>query len=392
MASSKSIVFTTIFLLCSLPFGVIEVVNLFGVSIKYQMLSHIIILMLLISTAFRLRYNKIDLLIFGIFCGYVFIHLILADNAIQALKHLSIYSAFLLALFFQSIRLNVNPENAIKQICLALTIGLLVAIVINVFFKNVVVNALSSDGYLPESTYYRLYWSGSLVAMMAILLSVQYRIKHWRIYSAFFLVGILLTMNRTTFVVLGLILLYLFLKPNVLDVPRKNVAMGFIFIIFIASLILYSGSSIGNILNERIFADNAYEVAFEYSRFGLYENYYQTLSEGFNYAFGNGLGVPLATFDSKSDAYYADISAITFIIPMGLLGLLAMVTFIYRLFKKFHYISDFRSRYLMSIFGLSAVFLSFNIDIYARSDFIIVLTMLASIYRSSRLGAINAAE
>ena len=140
-----------------------------------------------------------------------------------------------------------------------------------------------------------------------------------------------------------------------------------------------------------------FENAFFIGRSLNYEQYYSKFIASF--PFGQGLGHPLSVTLLEDEIYTSDISIVSFVLPLGVFGILLLIGYLKVVLKFF---SAFRREfpsskapkvYVLMIFV--TLFASLNVDMYSRNIFVVYLAYFASLhFQSTRMdrNAINFAR
>jgi hypothetical protein len=116
----------------------------------------------------------------------------------------------------------------------------------------------------------------------------------------------------------------------------------------------------------------------------LYQEYLDRLRGTF--LLGQGLGLPVSRY--YGDAFWADITVVTFAIPFGVFGLGVLAGFLRRVYRQvIGGITDPRIRNVYLLIFLLALGMSFNDDIWSHKFFVVyfvcVVNSLPRLHRSS---------
>lgn len=380
MLKFEKITLYLLFLLIAFPFNNIVVLQISAFNLTYQSFIHLLMMISIISFSAKNTYRKIEIIVALLFLIYLFFQIALSHNISQAFKHASIYSAFIIATLYLSIPIKANDKQIVKIIITASVISVIIALIMHFFFSDIVLAIKSKDENITEHTKNRLYWNGAIISLLILPLIIVYNIKRKELIFSIISIGVILVQNRTIFISYTALLILLFTFRKKINLSFKNIGIALSIPLIFFVIIISSENQIALILRERLFASDAYDVAFTDSRYLLYDVYFETLTNNFNFLFGKGLGQYVAVLGDYYAAYYTDVSFLTFFLPLGLLGFLFLSLFVWRFLFRVIKLNNKFIKYTMIITFLILILTSFNIDVFSRNDLVIVITVLLSSY------------
>lgn len=298
---------------------------------------------------------------------------------------------FIVACMALLTRLYIDKAKFLNGITLVLAVSALLAIIIHLFFKDFLAYAFAaSDDVSRIIQGGRMYWGSSVLALFGFAAFMIEKNKNRRmlLMLAVFviLVAILFTQNRT--ILAGLMFLFFAAQFFVFKKAVRPFVYISIFSLISAVIFFYFASNDMIVLfQKRLFlTDSAgaeIDHAFFIGRVGLYNQYLDRL--GSTFPFGQSLGLPFAYgIFSGEPIFVSDISLLSFSISFGLLGLVALLIFIAKLFKSFEkYKMIYRNDKSPKVFYwllFTAFIISLNVDIFSRNIFVVYLAVFAVLH------------
>ena len=126
-------------------------------------------------------------------------------------------------------------------------------------------------------------------------------------------------------------------------------------------------------------AENAAVVG----RLLIYQQYAQSLATYF--PIGQGLGRPFSNLVLTGPIYTSDVSLMSFVLPFGILGVVALGAFVASLavvIRSLHGRLERGSRFVLLSFLGVFVLMAFNIDYFAQNNFVVFFAaLLMSLHR-----------
>jgi hypothetical protein len=366
------------------PASKMFVFKIAGNNIFLPQLIHVII----IATCFFLAFVRKVRLHEVVFALLLFAFLIITTllpvliNGIQILsviKHLSVFSAFFAAVACLVVPIKCDLKRLGRALIIAILSGLTTSLVLYFIFPNYVSDFRENVYQLTtEESLIRLMWdNGVTVFVLAPSLNLIKNTVLRGLTISFIMIGWLLVMNRT--IMAGLVVYSVLL----LHVRRREISLSglfywlasFVMIIIFFNGILFIFPDISATFVSRFFGGDSLAGA-GLVRWPLYEQYLDNIAKSFPY--GLGLGVPVANLGGL-DAYYTDVSLLTFLLPLGLPGFCFCVAFIILLYRRASSLNSKYWRQLMTISIIIYVLISLNVDIFSRNNAVIVLAVFVSV-------------
>lgn len=289
-------------------------------------------------------------------------------------------------------RLYIDKSKLLNGITFALAISSFSAIIIHTFFKDFVACAFSSSDEVSRIILEggRMHWGSSVLALFGLAALMIARDKHKRMLLGFaFLVilsGSLFTQNRTMLV--GLLVFFVTTQLFVFKKSVKPVIyITFVSVIVAGVFLSLASDNMVALFQKRLFLTDSAGVEIDHALFvgrvGLYDQYLDRIFSSFPY--GQGLGVPFSYgIFSGEPIFISDISLVSFSIPFGLLGLVALLLFIGKLFKSFKkYNKTYHDDKGPKVFYwllFTSFLVSLNVDIFSRNIFVVYLSVFAGLY------------
>jgi hypothetical protein len=279
--------------------------------------------------------------------------------------------------------LRLSRTAAMFIIATSVSLSSLVAISVHLLGDHAVIllagDTLQTEVVRDEG---RMYWHTATASLcVPMILSVRgKRVIAWTavIVTA---IGLILTMNRT------LIAAYFFIVFAVIAVSKCDRLKKDAIIATIAIIGVLVVAWAAGVLPEAALdtaqarfspTPEEFDRAFLNTRVHLYQQYHDRLAN--SGILGQGLGHPAAEAHSveRQAPFTTDISLLTIWIPIGIPGSLCMLSFVLALFRLLRRDTSkiFRTQYSILIFVALAV--SFNVDLWTRSVFVIAAAFLAA--------------
>jgi len=351
-----------------------------GINILFPQLVHVAIIFCCICLAFVRRVRSRELLFAFLLCAFLAIAILVKVSTgkvpvFGSMKHLSIFSAYFAAVACLLVPIRYDLARLQQILIAALLCGLALSLILYWMFPNYL--AEIRDTATAESTI-RLMWENG--AAIFVLIPALFLIRNGTLrvlIICFIAIGLLFVMNRT--IIAGIVfyfLLLLFVRRSYISQTKiLYLSAGFILTIIIFSIVIITYPEIGTTFMSRFFDKESLMMAGE-TRLPLYEQYFANIMKSFPW--GLGLGIPVASLWGH-DAYYSDVSLLTFLIPLGLAGLCFCLAFIILLYRRISQLNDSYWRGLMSISVITYVFVSLNVDIFSRNNAVIILAAVVSV-------------
>ncbi len=384
-------------LLASFPFGQVFYFKIAGGILSAFEVIYLIIAMLILIKILTVGEIKKTFLPFLLFIVTItmclFISVVVYNIPIIAsLRQLRNYLPFLIGTMLLLTGTNVTTERYLCVLIIASIFSSTTALVMHYIMPDVLAKMLSSSEELVSitTTYGRLYWTNATLFFF-VLLSFMLPQKEKYISKVIMSIALVLTfaclfntLNRTMLIGLALFLVgYIFLEKRItLSIKRsiKVIGVGVLCVLIVFGAISFN-PKVNHLAEKRYMGsgygfDQVYEIAIVMGRFPIYEQYANSIKTYF--PIGQGLGRPFSIRPNGDEVPITDISVLSFLLPFGLLGLIAFCVFIYTLFRLVsrakNCISD-RETHIIKLFLIISLIMSLNIDLFSRNNFVIFVTM-----------------
>ncbi|ARM31356.1 hypothetical protein B9H02_08710 [Prosthecochloris sp. HL-130-GSB] len=310
-------------------------------------------------------------MIFMVFVLMLNLILVSGDTnlVISPIKHAGNFLPFIAAVTVLIAPFQFKSRQVEKYIILAYFMGLTLSVVLYLYMPSVFygLNKDNDDFYVAMTMFRRMSWSG-VVATPLIIYLLSQKNKGSDLINGFlyFVIsaGLMLNGSRTlimaSFVLfVGLILLR---KKNILYVN---------YVLMLIMVFLYyvvNQNAVDLIDVERFRVDYMLSSSYEHYRLPLYEQYQKQIND--NWLRGVGLG-RVITHNFGGGAFYSDVSLVTFWLSLGIFGLVLILYYLAMLLR-FGY-GKYKIPGLLLV--LITVLTAFNVDIFARSVYVIILSV-----------------
>lgn len=354
-----------------------------GINILFPQLVHAAIIVCCIGLVFVRKVRSRELLFVYLLCAFLVI-VILVDVSIGkvpvfgSLKHLSVFSAYFAAVACLLVPIRYNLSRLQHVLIAALICGLAASLILYWIFPSYLLDIRESGGPLTAESSIRLMWENGPAIFVLIPALLLIRNSALRVLIICFVaIGLLFVMNRT--IIAGIafyfLLLLLVRRSHISQTKILYFSAGLLLTIIIFSIVTMTYPDIGATFAARFFDKEGLIMAGE-TRLPLYEQYFANIGKSFPW--GLGLGIPVASLWGR-DAYYSDVSLLTFLIPLGLAGVSFCLAFIILLYRRIAELQDSYWRQLMSIGVITYILVSLNVDIFSRSNAVIILAAFVSV-------------
>ena len=354
-----------------------------GINILFPQLVHVAIIFCCICLAFVRRIRSRELIFAFLLCAFLVIAILVKVSTgkvpvFGSMKHLSVFSAYFAAVACLLVPIRYDLARLQQILIAALLCGLAVSLVLYWIFPNYLLDIRESEGQLTAESAIRLMWENG--AAIFVLIPALFLIRNGTLrvlIICFIAIGLLFVMNRTIIagIAFYLILLLFIRRSQISQTKILYLSAGFILTIIIFSILTIAYPDIGATFMSRFFDKESLIMAGE-TRLPLYEQYFANIMKSFPW--GLGLGIPVASLWGH-DAYYSDVSFLTFLIPLGLIGFCFCLAFIILLYRRISQLNDSYWRGLMSISVITYVLVSLNVDIFSRNNAVIILAAFVSV-------------
>jgi len=355
-----------------------------GVNILFPQMVHVAIIFCCICLAFVRRVRSRELIFAFLLCAFLVIAILVKVSTgkvpvFGSMKHLSVFSAYFAAVACLLVPIRYDLARLQQILIAALLCGLAASLILYWIFPGYLaeIRYTGDQAATAESTI-RLMWENG--AAIFVLIPALFLIRNGALRAliiCFIAIGLLFVMNRT--IIAGIVfyfLLLIFVKRSFISRTKiLYLSAGFILTIIIFSIVTTAYPDIGATFLSRFFDKEGLIMAGT-TRLPLYEQYFANIAKSFPW--GLGLGIPVASLWGH-DAYYSDVSLVTFLIPLGLAGLCFCLAFIILLYRRIAQLNDGYWRGLMSICVITYVLVSLNVDIFSRSNAVIILAAFVSV-------------
>lgn len=384
----KSTVFDTwiivlLALLLVVPALKIFTFKIAGMNILFPQLVHVAIILCCIGLVFVRRVRSRELLFAFLLCAFLIIAILVEITTgkvpvFGSMKHLSVFSAYFAAIACLLVPIRYDLARLQHILIAALACGLAVSLILYWIFPNYLSDIRESGGPLTAESSIRLMWENGAVIFVLIPALFLMRNSALRmLLICFVAVGLLSVMNRTIIAGIGFyFLLFLIVRRSHISQAKiLYFSAGFLLIMIIFSIIAINYREIGTIFMSRFLDKEGLIMAGE-TRLPLYEQYFANIMKSFPW--GLGLGIPVASLWGH-DAYYSDVSLLTFLIPLGLAGFCFCLAFIILLYRRIAKLNDSYWRDLLTISVVTYIVVSLNVDIFSRNNAVIILAAFVSV-------------
>ena len=391
------IILGTVALLAALPFAPVFYLKIAGVMLDAFELLYLVLAMLILFKILMVGRIKKTFLPFPLFIGTIIIYILISVTifnvkVIDIVNQLRHYLPFLIGTMLLLTGTSVITERYLRVLIIASIFSSTTAMILYHLMPDLLAKMLSSSEEVVSITtiYGRLYWANATLFFF-VLLSFMLPQKKIHVNKVIMIIALLLTfaclfntLNRTMMIGLSLFLVgYIFLEKRItLSIKRAVKVMG---IITLGILIIFGTMSfipqVNSLIEKRYMLsgygfDQVYETAIVMGRFPIYEQYANSIKTYF--PIGQGLGRPFSIRPNGDEVPIADISVLSFLLPFGLLGLIAFCVFIYTLFRlvsmRNNCINE-RGIRIIKLFIIISLIISLNIDLFSRNNFVIFVTM-----------------
>jgi hypothetical protein len=393
-----------ILILAALPFGEVLVVPV-GVALltAFEVLYLLLIALLILRVLF-VGFTRRFLPF--VFFAYTFAFygvaslFFLSNPTPEAITQGRNYLPYIVATLLLLAGTALSPRSILLGLAVAAFFSSLSSLYIQHFEQDFLREAFSGNEFIIALTTQegRMYWANASLVYFAWLafIHLEKRKPAARVLVALAVLGSTLglfnTMQRSQIAGLAVLLVAVL-------IPLGNIRLKSSRVFRVIPLILISVSTVYVliILDERVQRltferflgygrgiSGIYESDFIEGRVPLYDQYLAIVTHYF--PLGQGLGAPLSS-TLMGDVYTSDISALSFLLTFGLLGLICFFAFLVSLFRAVNGRANSpRSLHRsMLILLLVSILMSFNIDMFVRDNFAVFFVLLASSASSHKM-------
>jgi len=300
------------------------------------------------------------------------------SSARETIDHATTYIPFFIAILILELEIGYTFRDTVFYFTVCAAIGAVSAIVIQLFFPNILISILGGDEDIESLIRWgRITWVGyvitfPIIATFSLLHQFNKQDKRVLIPSLIIiLIGTILTFSRTFLVATVIILLYM-IVTNMRSFKYSNIFLTIIILYTISLLMTFFTNFIPNfenLISYRLvdFLTGRSDISNDLTlRYELYTQYIDNILQ--HSLLGQGLGVPYNFRPYPSS--YADITFISFIIPFGIFGYFYFLVFMYKIFRTIQKKINFLAAKRIFIFILFvSFFVSFNDDIWSHKNF-----------------------
>lgn len=390
--SIDKITMSTLLLLAAIPFAQIFSLNLGFIVLNTQDLIILFLIPLLVLNLIKRRVKK-KLMIFSLVSIFIFIlyalfSFVISGNPTAAIiQQIRLFFPFFIALIILPGKFIINEDLFLNRLQVAVGISAISALTIHFFFPALISTLFSSN----EDTVFialeggRLIWSSAVLSFFIIATVVLYKSKTVIDITLLVIIGtaVIFTQNRTLiiFVFLTYLLSYYYVTGKFFKSTFNLISfLG----LSLVGFFIFSTDNMRALLERRFFLGNAkteeFEHAFLIGRVSNYEQYWASFAD--NFPWGQGFGLPMSITFFGDRIFSTDISIMSFLLPLGILGLAINLIFLIFIFRSFFNTKKLffeNKKYgVFLIISLMALFTSFNIDLFSRNIFVIYLAFFAA--------------
>jgi hypothetical protein len=306
----------------------------------------------------------------------------------DVLHHLFLYLPFLVTVMWMSAAPRLDADSFLFWITMGIGVSGVVGLLANRVFPELLIVA-SRDQNLTEGLlgWGRLLWTGGwlvLFGWLGFIRSLRSSVSRQMLCGVAVIMAmaaLVATVERTAILgVGGFVLSSMVLEfPRVRRQWRAVVVLALVCTVATVAMVLWSkgSASFGGLFETRVVklvtSGAIDDVSLEVRR-ELFRGYWVALKGGFGLATGLGLGEPFVAATGSGVGYWADVSAMNFLLTFGLPGLACFFCF---LLDLWHFATRVESRFLSRVttklLVLVSVMGSLNDNILCGKFFVVVL-------------------
>jgi len=391
------IILYTIIILAAFPFAQVFYLELGGAILDAFELLYLALIILILFRILARRRIKKTCLPFLLFINMIVLYFFISVNiygakSIDFINQLRHYQPFFIGTMLLATGTIVEKEKYLRLLIFASIISSTISLIFHYLTPGFLADLLYRSEELVSLTTIqgRLIWGNAgltfFVIVVFMLPKKKTTVNKTIMWIAIFLtlVGLASSNNRTMIFALAFLLLgYVFLEKHIMSFikrSRKAISLGIIAVLIIFILISVS-PKIYFLMEKRYLGSgyrfkNVIEQSLIRERIPIYTQYLESIKAYF--PLGQGLGKPFHIRRDGTRVPISDISIISFLLPLGLMGLIIFFLFIYSLFrlvsKSKSYIGEKEIR-IVKLFLIISLIMSLNIDLFSRNNFVIFLSM-----------------
>lgn len=316
-------------LLAMLPFSTIFRVNL-GIAIFDA--SDLLLFFISILLTIAIRFRGVRNPGFGLFISTILVFLFYtlassADGGVtrnDVIQQLRAFFPFMVASMILAAPLRGNLVRVLSHVTIAVSFSAIAAIVMHLYFREFVQSTFADSNEMAASVIAngRMYWDRAPLGLFVVAAYLIGSDRRMLILFAILVtvVGTLMTQSRT--LVLAIVLFALI--GNLLSPGKKKFKPLLLTILPLSVFFFFfvTNEDIQELFLARFFLTDAanyeFEVAFYLNRTTAYLQYLDRFIDSF--PLGQGLGRPLSIDFTGTKALISDISLVSFVLPLGILG------------------------------------------------------------------------
>lgn len=300
-----------------------------------------------------------------------------STSTLETLYNLLSFLPFIIAAMLLELNIGFNIKKVLFYFTICTAIGAIYANVIQLLYPDIL-SVIIGDGDIDKVlSWGRVSWIGYVVPLPLITqflyLKIYSKKEQYILIPSLIIaiVGTILTFNRTPLIALVILLLYIIVSTiNKINFKKIILLVSLIFICIISiNYIQLVNPNFQNLLDYRVlgFFTGKSDISEDLStRYDLYSQYKDAIYN--SYFLGQGFGIPYSIKPEPKS--WSDITFISFIIPLGIIGVVYFLIFLKKVFisirNKISSIKIRRSFYL--VFFL-AILISLNDDIWSHKNF-----------------------
>lgn len=390
-----SVVFAAFFLAVAMPYSNLVVLptsfnKLSGYEIIYILITCLLLLKILLLG--KIRFVGMAALYVSTVVLYVAVSVIIRDAILyDVLRQLETSWAFAIALLLLAAGTNADLHKFFRYAAGAMIVSGGSALILFHYFYSYAQKIYAQSPWdLQLMNQGRMLWEGQTDAIFIVLYFLV-QDEYSRINRI--LAGIALaisltatfnTQSRTNLMaMLALLVASLLVSSGLREAWRRTGQMIGISLLFAAAarVLLITNESFKALADKRFLgggmgAEKIYQVDLELIRMELYRQYWNSITEHFPW--GQGFGFPYSSI-GKWEIPVTDITLMSFILPLGVFGLVIFGLFIRILWCTVSQASakmPLKYGRIIKALIVISLLVSLNVDIFTRNTFVVMLVLL----------------
>ena len=390
----RETLFKTIFILLSisllLPFSRIILV---GHVVNLNAWINLMLFLILFTYYLFMKRKSIFTIIFFLcFTFYIFLGFYRTNDSQVTFSHVFTYFPFIIAILIQEINVRYDVKKVLIYFTICAAISSFSAILIQYFYQNVFYSInydIDVSSIESKLEWGRISWIGSAVALPLIaqigFLNIFSKKEKYIISISLIsiVLGLVFTFNRTFLLAFTFLMLYVVLINT--GKFRFKILVVVSLLLFLSILVINNLKdfvpNLENLIDYRILGffkgQSSIKGDIE-SRQILYNQYIENILN--NNLLGQGFGLPFSTIPEPRA--WSDVTLISFLIPMGFIGVILFVIFLIKILIKIkRNIDNNQVKKLYIVVLLLSILVSFNDDIWSHKNFPIIFVFMINSFQ-----------